>query len=381
MKISPIIALLALAPAVLADPCVTDGIDRATCDPADDNGGCLTNHGCTANEAARIDFSQFGSWEELFSFDGMTLPTLEDLNAFYDGFCQLCDAASLLNLDQQFCFLCTLDLDGDGDAGETVGDLIGGFVPDVSCFSEVSTVQTPHGTITMKNLQVGDRVLTANGAFEPVYAWGHKHATQKAEFLQFNGDLEMTGAHLVFLEGKTNPVRADSVNVGDVLQGATVKSIKTVKRQGVYTPLTPSGTVVVNGIAASSYVSLQENAKEYVAMQGGFAIISIHDFIHMAMSPFRMFTMGVSSSVSYTEEGVPTFAAAGIDLAQWADNQNILVQAVLFVVFLAVTGTSMMLENTFGPSMAPLAVAAGAGAYALMKRNNISIRAQKIKSV
>jgi 4-amino-4-deoxy-L-arabinose transferase-like glycosyltransferase len=141
--------------------------------------------------------------------------------------------------------------------------------------------------------------------------------------------------------------------------------------------------VVVNGIAASSYISLQENGEEYVIMQGGFSVMSYQDFIHMALSPYRLFTMGVSSRMgnSYTEDGIPTFAAAGMDLAKWADGQSILVQVFLLVCFLVVAGASMVMENTFGPSMAPLAMLAGATAYGMMTKFNISIRANKIKSV
>jgi hypothetical protein len=144
-----------------------------------------------------------------------------------------------------------------------------------------------------------------------------------------------------------------------------------------------SGTVVVNGITASSYISLKENGKEYVEMQGGFAIMSYQDFIHMALSPYRLFTMGVSSRMgnTYTEDGIPTFASAGMDLAKWADNQNILVQVFLLVAFLVVAGASMVMENIFGPSMAPLAMFAGVTAYGVMTKFNISIRANKIKSV
>lgn len=146
---------------------------------------------------------------------------------------------------------------------------------------------------------------------------------------------------------------------------------------------TSSGTVVVNGITASSYISLKDNGKEYVEVQGGFAIMSYQDFIHMALSPYRMFTMGVSSRMgnTYTEDGIPLFASAGMDLAKWADSQNILVQVFLLVGFLFLTGASMVMENTFGPSMAPLAMFAGATAYGMMTKFNISIRANKVKSV
>jgi Hint module len=314
------------------------------------------------------------------------LPTLDDLNGVYGAFCQLCELGAIFNADIVFCSLCdAFPPADDDDAGDDVtppdeeGDL---------CFSGISTIQTPHGIVTMKDLKVGDHVLTGSGNFEPVYAFGHKNAGRSADFLQFqtaSAKLEMTGGHLVFLEGKINPVRADSIKVGDVLSGdaATVKKIKTIRREGVYSPLTPSGSVVVDGIVASSYISLQKHSKEYVEMQGGFTLMSYQDFIHMALSPFRMFTMGISSSMgnTYTEDGIPTFAAAGLNFAKWAESQNILVQAVLLVAFVAIAGACMVVENTFGPTMAPVVMAVGLGAYTLMKNGNISARAQKIKSV
>lgn len=310
---------------------------------------------------------------------GRQTPSIDELNAIYGTFCDICDAIdqvnAILDLDAQFCGIC-----------EVIDE-----IPDPStCFSEISTVQVQNlGSVTMRDLKVGDHVLTQSGNYEPVYAFGHKNPTASAQFIQFKTaetSLEMTGSHLVFLEGKTNPVRADSIKVGDVFQGnnAQVKKIKNIERNGLYTPLTPSGTVVVDGIVASSYISLQKDAAEFVEFQGGVtSIFSFQDMIHMALSPFRMFCMGVSSRLgnTYTEEGIPLYAAYGMDLAKWADSQNIVIQFVMFLAAFAVAGASMIVENTFGPSMAPFAMAAGAGAYALMNKNGISFRTNKIKSV
>ena len=118
-------------------------------------------------------------------------------------------------------------------------------------------------------------------------------------------------------------------------------------------------------------------------MQGGIAIMSYQDFVHMALSPFRMFTMGFSSTLgnSYNEDGIPTFAAVGINFARWVEGLNIIFQAFFFLSFFVIAGASMVIENTFGPSMAPLAMATGAGVYAIMKKNNLSIRANKVNSV
>jgi molybdopterin-binding protein len=57
------------------------------------------------------------------------------------------------------------------------------------------------------------------------------------------------------------------------------------------------------------------------------------------------------------------------------------IQVVLFLPFLAVAGTSILVENIFGPTVAPVALAVGAGAYAWMKMNNVVVRANKIKTV
>merc|ERR1719230_797254 len=98
------------------------------------------------------------------------------------------------------------------------------------------------------------------------------------EFVQLHTNtsiipLEMTDQHLIFLDGKKNPVRADSVKVGDVLQAegknAVVEKIELVTRTGIYNPLTSSGTIQVNGIIASNYVSFQKENHEYIELQGG----------------------------------------------------------------------------------------------------------------
>lgn len=80
--------------------------------------------------------------------------------------------------------------------------------------------------------------------------------------------LEMSPDHVIVVDSKSDhPIRAATVQVGDVLNGETkmeVTKIGTVPRKGVYAPPTPSGTIVVNGVVSSSYISLQNSAKEYV---------------------------------------------------------------------------------------------------------------------
>lgn len=144
------------------------------------------------------------------------------------------------------------------------------------CFSGETMVHVMDGgTIPMKELQVGDPVLTRTGTYQPVYAFAHWDPTRSAQFLQIytrtlNGDdkhnnlensratspLEVTKDHLVYIHGMAKPIPAAAVQVGDVLQGVStatvsnqsavskhqpelvVTKIQSVTRKGLYNPLT-----------------------------------------------------------------------------------------------------------------------------------------------
>ena len=123
-------------------------------------------------------------------------------------------------------------------------------------------------SLQMQDLRVGDRVRTAIG-FETVYAFGHyskESAGVSNTYLQIHtestseemGPIELSPDHLIFLEGRDDPVPAENVKVGDVvvayrLGSQTVTNVKTVKRNGMMHPYTASGTIVVNGIVASTF--------------------------------------------------------------------------------------------------------------------------------
>merc|ERR1712176_1478428 len=121
----------------------------------------------------------------------------------------------------------------------------GGF----ACFSgNMEVFVQGKGATPMKALQVGEYVKIANDGegYERVYGFAHRDPDKYAEFVQLHTSagttpLEMTGEHLVFVDGKTNPVRADSVQVGDHLKAenidAVVEKIKLVTRNGLYNPL------------------------------------------------------------------------------------------------------------------------------------------------
>merc|ERR1711998_58492 len=118
-------------------------------------------------------------------------------------------------------------------------------------------------------------VLTATG-FSKVYAFAHHEPGTTAEFVKLHTAsghaLELTSEHLVHVAGGRNAyVPAKEVEVGDLLtvvddgssyekndaaataQRSVVTHVELVTKEGLHTPYTREGSIVVNGVLASSY--------------------------------------------------------------------------------------------------------------------------------
>lgn len=302
---------------------------------------------------------------------------LDDSGAFCRS-CDLCqpnpncDVAAIVTTG---CRLCGFVDDGDNEGGGGGGGGSG------FCFSKVVTVQTHKGPVTMQDLQIGDRVLTATGTYETVYAFGHYHPSQPAEFLQLhhslgnsNNDnnikaLEVTADHLIFLRGKAAPVPAQNIQVGDILrtgnaeETAVVTQITKVHRDGIYAPLTTlSGTLVVDGVVASSYITLDATNPNKQQL------LNDHQLIHMALSPYRLLCSGVSRTFCdtrfYMDNGMPHYAHFGMQLLNWLLGSHwIITQWIGLSVIILVAGAFQLLELTVGASLAPLMVLLVAAIY------------------
>jgi Hint module len=283
--------------------------------------------------------------------------------------CETCQSNANCDVDElveRVCQLCDFFDDGDEDDGdEDDGDGGGG----IACFSKVATLQTPEGPVTMQDLQIGDRVLTATGTYETVYAFGHYHPSQPADFFQLhhslgnkNQALEVTADHLVFLQGKAAPVPAQNIQVGDNLMtsnsedAASVTEITKIRREGIYAPLTMhSGTVVVDGVVASSYVTLDASNPNKQQL------LNDHQLVHMALSPYRLLCNGVSHTFCetriYMDNGMPHYAHYGMQLLNWLLSSHwIITQWIGLSMIVLVTGTFQLLEMVFGASLTPLFV-------------------------
>jgi len=281
----------------------------------------------------------------------------------------------------------------DVDDGGVDVDVDVDVPPGVQCFSGVSIVNVfGKGPVEMKRLEVGDRVLSgrSDGSYDMVYAHGHLDATSPAEFLQIwtkgkEKPLEISEEHLVFVQGKRNPVRADSIKVHDALQGqnneaAPVTEVRKITRNGRYAPLTTGGSLVVNGIKASSYVTMQKDGVEFAMILGTPVPVSQHDIVHMTLSPLRMLCLGMSSGYckSHNDEGIQLFVSHGMKLVEHCEKWNSrLLQMFALVAYVVVLSLFLGVESIFGPTWAAWVVVGAATAFCVAKTFRISIRATR----
>jgi len=225
----------------------------------------------------------------------------------------------------------------------------------------------------MKDLQVNDRVYTGsdtkgNAVYQSVYSFGHLHHSVPTEYIQISHtkqgkalSIELSKEHLIFLAGQKDPVRAETVQKGDKLvlkssttrteEHATVTKLKIVSRNGAYLPLTADGTIVVNGVAASVYGSVQSRyPSELVAKMVG--IVPEQTLYNLYNAPYRMVCMGVSSKlckVGYDKDGIILYHSFLIKLADVAKRYGAVTQVLILVVGCAMLFPFVVAESIFGP--------------------------------
>ncbi|XP_055331100.1 desert hedgehog protein-like isoform X2 [Paramacrobiotus metropolitanus] len=179
-------------------------------------------------------------------------------------------------------------------------------------------------TIAIRNLRIGDYVLSTDGDGELVYsqviAWLDRDFSSRNLFYRVtvaNGQtILVTPSHLIMSKnpqtGDISSHYADDLSVGDILlsteldQNSTLANMSDLGEQritsitekiltGSVAPLTVEGTIVVNGLAASCYASIQD---------AGLA--------HAAFAPLRWwvnaFGLPKPSSAVREKDGVHPFA-------------------------------------------------------------------------
>jgi hypothetical protein len=157
----------------------------------------------------------------------------------------------------------------------------------------------------MDELRVGESVLVTRPGgvlvFEPVLGFLHavrggeegaSHLAVRHEF----GEVQATQRHLVLTaEGGDKPV--GELKPGDLLlvakgsggqlEPSAVLAVRPVNGIDAYAPLTASGTIVVDGVAASNYASTASAGDAYVT----------HAVAHAFLFPVRAFNCAGLSSL------------------------------------------------------------------------------------
>jgi ABC-type phosphate transport system substrate-binding protein len=253
------------------------------------------------------------------------------------------------------------------------------FTLTVPCFSETSTVQVFNkGVIAMKDLQIGDQVINANGKFDTVYSFGHYAPDIQAEFIQIHAlglsqPLEISKEHMIF-KASGAAVPASAIAVGDRLQlydgvKGEVKKILTVIRHGAYAPFTMSGTIVVNNVVTSSYVDLQ-NKVGFLIIGSYQTPLSMQFLAHMFQAPHRLackISPIYCQKETYDESGISSWVAGPFALAEWAIRQNVVIMSCIFSACFVVGLAIYVVELMFTNNLMLLMVAVGCSFLAVRR--------------
>lgn len=227
--------------------------------------------------------------------------------------------------------------------------------PDELCFPGDSMVTT--GTngeqVRLDRLEIGDRVLVGTNRFESVYSFGHRDPDRIVEYLEItteaNSTLRISADHMVWTLKSFAP--AWHLRIGDELMDGpsgkpvVIASIRNVLSKGAYAPFTPSGTIVVDGVLASSFVSL--SADDSIEIAGGFEL-SMQWMARMSEFPHRVVChyLGSCPNEVYDKFGVSTWNALPLRVGQWVmARPSGTLRGSLLSAFAGLLGVFWLLEN------------------------------------
>ena len=284
------------------------------------------------------------------------------------------------------------------------------FFEGLGCFAPDATAAVENiGWVPMKDLQVGDKVLTSSGRYQPIYSMFHSSATKETPYLQIHTSksenatdmrpLELTANHMLQVAGYGNAIPAWQVKVGDFIyvmdndeiqkslpmstiqqqsfRPARVNEIQKVIRNGLYNPLTPDGTIVVEGIVASAYASplgtehvqlFRRDSHSSVAatmdamntVKDGWKVMAYQDFAHILLSPYRAMCLYISMDLCQPSphnngesdsEGWEWHRRVGHLLLRVWLHQHVVVQALVFGVLVGIFGILNIVLSPTGLSM------------------------------
>jgi hypothetical protein len=138
------------------------------------------------------------------------------------------------------------------------------------CFPSTAEVILQLGVKKMmKDVKIGDKILSRSGTFEPIIGFLDKRLEKPTTFItlhtNMSSEITLTQSHVIFIQagngGEQMSKYARDILLGDVLLNvetetkAEVVEISESISNGYFAPLTESGTLVVDGYLASCYAS------------------------------------------------------------------------------------------------------------------------------
>lgn len=207
----------------------------------------------------------------------------------------------------------------------------------------------------MKNLKLGDKVLVGSNKYETVYSFGHFAPEAHAFFVEITTEasfiLQVSSQHLLFLEdGRT--ILASQVTVDDRLMGASDSPVrvsattKLIKNSGVFAPFTKSGMLVVDGILASSYISLKANSTPLTILKGVIEI-DFHWMAHASQFPHRVACVaapGMCRTETYTADGMSTWVALPLQWSQWLLSRQFVIARLILTICVVIVSVMGVIE-------------------------------------
>jgi hypothetical protein len=229
----------------------------------------------------------------------------------------------------------------------------------------------------MKDLVIGDMVRVMNDKFEPIYSFGHKSSGETTTMLQIMTEgvlkpLEISHDHMVMVEGTRRALPASLIKAGDLLLTANgtlapVLWTTQVLRTGIVAPFTESGSIFVNNILASNYISFQ--GSEHLVFGKLKTPFSYQWLAHAFAAPHRIaFRLGIGHEY-YTESGISHWVDLPYKVATWSLKQNTWVLVAVLLPVLVVFGFFLLLESLVKSPVTLALVVMTWGGYTWLGRN------------
>ena len=214
------------------------------------------------------------------------------------------------------------------------------------CFSGAMLVNVHQkGLIRMDEVQIGDIVRTKAGELSRIYSFSHKDRNALSPYLEVtfqdeHSPLEVTHDHMLhsMCDDESGPclVPAGDLKAGDKLidsegMAMDIQSIRSVQARGLYAPLTTTGDIVVNGVAASTYIVMPQAFQKYFSFEMQAAIQ------HFGLGMYRTYCTAVGCvHETYNAEGFPAAVTMWfpiLDVLGWILD-NVFTLAVVVIGYL-----------------------------------------------